>query len=288
MKVVESPYEAFAQVDHWRQQGESIGFVPTMGALHEGHFSLVRQSRQQCQRSVTSIFVNPTQFAPSEDLERYPRTLEADLGGLRELGVDLVFVPQPEHLYPSGFSTYVEPPACAERLEGQHRPGHFRGVATIVLKLFQIIPATVAFFGQKDYQQLAVIRSMVEDLNVPIRVVGCETIREKDGLAMSSRNRYLSDSERTRALCLSRALSKVEELISGGERDASRLELAMKDILVPDVDSIDYARVVDAASLEDLECIDSEAVALIAAFVGKTRLIDNRVLSVSKKRNDRS
>lgn len=278
MKIVESPHEAYAHVDHWRREGLSIGLVPTMGALHEGHFSLVRRSVEECDITAASIFVNPTQFAPEEDLDRYPRTLEDDLAGLRELGCDLVFVPQPHLVYPKGFSTYVSPPAAAESLEGKLRPDHFRGVTTVVMKLFQILPASIAYFGQKDFQQLAVIKKMVEDLNVPIRVEGCATIREEDGLALSSRNRYLSAEERERALCLSKALGQVHSLVSQGLLQVDRLEQEMHRILEPATDSIDYASIVDRETLEPIVKIDRPSVALIAAFVGKTRLIDNRLI----------
>ena len=196
MKVISSPHEAYAHVSHWRREGLRIGLIPTMGALHAGHLALVERSVSECDISIATIFVNPTQFAPHEDLSRYPRTLESDLDGLRSVKCDLVFVPQTESLYPNGFSTYVEPPAVAAPLEGVCRPGHYRGVCTIVLKLFGILPATVAYFGQKDYQQLTVIRHMVEDLNVNIQVQGCPTVREPDGLAMSSRNRYLNAAHR--------------------------------------------------------------------------------------------
>lgn len=278
MKIVESPHEAYAHVDHWRREGLSIGLVPTMGALHAGHFSLVRRSTQECDITAASIFVNPTQFSPEEDLSRYPRTLEDDLAGLRELGCDLVFVPQPQHVYPEGFSTYVSPPSTAKSLEGTFRPDHFRGVTTVVIKLFQILPASIAYFGQKDFQQLAVIKKMVEDLNVPIRVVGCATIREEDGLALSSRNRYLSAEERERALCLSRALNQVHSLVSQGLSQVNQLEQEMHRILKPDTDSIDYASIVDRETLDPMVEIDRPAVALIAAYVGKTRLIDNRLI----------
>ncbi len=278
MKIVESPHEAYAHADHWRREGLSIGLVPTMGALHAGHFSLVRRSTQECDVTAASIFVNPTQFSPEEDLSRYPRTLEDDLAGLRELGCGLVFVPQPQQVYPEGFSTYVSPPATAKPLEGRFRPDHFRGVTTVVIKLFQILPASIAYFGQKDFQQLAVIKKMVEDLNVPIRVVSCATIREEDGLALSSRNRYLSAEERERALCLSRALNQVHSLVSQGLSQVAQLEHEMHRILKPATDSIDYATIVDRETLDPMVEIDRPAVALIAAHVGKTRLIDNRLI----------
>ncbi len=279
MKIVESPHEAYAHIDHWRRDGLRIGLVPTMGALHEGHLALVRQSRQECDVTAATIFVNPTQFGPHEDYAQYPRTPEADFQALSELDVDLLFVPPQAKLYSEGFSTYIHPPAIAEPLEGVCRPDHFRGVATIVLKLFHILPATVAYFGQKDYQQLAVIRRLVEDLDVPIRVVGCETVREPDGLAMSSRNRYLSPAERQAALSLWAALTTVKELFGAGTDQVAELEKAMEQTLYErGANRIDYARVVDCDSLQTLGRVDRPAVALIAAYVGATRLIDNILL----------
>lgn len=250
-----------------------------MGALHAGHLSLVQQSVNACDVTVATIFVNPMQFAPHEDLSRYPRTLESDLEGLRDVHCDIVFVPQVESLYPPGFSTYVQPPAIAEPLEGVCRPGHYRGVCTIVLKLFGILPATIAYFGQKDYQQLMVIRRMVEDLNVPIRIEGCPTTREADGLAMSSRNRYLTSEQRQTALCLWKALSRVEQLKNEGLGDVRQLETAMQETLLKQgAERIDYARIVDRETLADLTLLDQPAIALIAAHVGTTRLIDNLLL----------
>lgn len=202
MKVVRLSHEIFSQLKFARESGKRVGLIPTMGALHEGHLSLVRRAKEICDLVAVTIFVNPTQFAPSEDLAKYPRTLDADLEKLLSVGTDFVFTPESSTIYPPGFSTYVEAPAVAAPLEGAFRPGHFRGVATIVLKLFNLVPADIAFFGSKDYQQLAVIRTMVHDLDVPIRIEGCPTIRESDGLAMSSRNRYLNGEERSRALGL--------------------------------------------------------------------------------------
>ena len=279
MKIVESPLEAYALVDNWRRDELKIGLVPTMGALHEGHLSLVERSRQECDVSIATIFVNPTQFGPNEDFARYPRTLEDDCRLLQDLGTDMVFTPTREALYPPGFSCHIEPPSAAIPLEGVCRPGHFRGVTTIVLKLFQILPATVAYFGQKDYQQLTVIRRMVEDLNVPIRIEGCETIREPDGLAKSSRNRYLSVEERARALALWKALEQAEQLVRGGEKNVAAIENAMHQALYDSgADRVEYARLVDPQTLETLLQVPDQVVALIAAYVGKTRLIDNRVI----------
>ena len=279
MKMITSPHEAYAHVSHWRREGLRIGLVPTMGALHAGHLALVERSVSECDVSIATIFVNPTQFAPHEDLSRYPRTLDSDLDGLRTAKCDLVFVPQSESLYLDGFSTYVEPPSVARPLEGVCRPGHYRGVCTIVLKLFGILPATVAYFGQKDYQQLTVIRHMVEDLNVNIQVQGCPTVREPDGLAMSSRNRYLNAAQRETALCLWQSLSLVQQLVFGGERNVATLESVMhQQLIAGGVDRIDYARVVHQETLAELSEFAPPAIALIAAHVGSTRLIDNLML----------
>ncbi|WP_044301968.1 pantoate--beta-alanine ligase [Rhodopirellula sallentina] len=262
-----------------RQQrgGRTVGLVPTMGALHEGHLSLVRRANAECDCCVTTIFVNPTQFAAGEDLSRYPRPLEDDLEMLRSEGVEAVFLPTDSVMYPEGFGTFVSPPPVAGRLEGESRPEHFRGVTTVVTKLFQIIPADAAFFGQKDYQQLRVVEHMVRDLNMPIRIVPCEIVREADGLAMSSRNRYLSESERETALSLSRALDRAAASFDAGERNVESLEQTMKAELMK-CDKVDYAVVVDADTLEPLSKIEQRAVALVAAHVGRTRLIDNRIL----------
>jgi pantoate--beta-alanine ligase len=251
-----------------------------MGALHEGHLSLVRAAQRSCDFVAVTIFVNPTQFGPQEDFSRYPRTIDEDLDALRDLGVDLVFLPQREELYPDGFSTSVSPPAVAVPFEGEFRPEHFRGVATIVLKLFNLLPASVAFFGQKDYQQYQVIRHLVADLNVPIEIQACPTIRESDGLAMSSRNRYLSPADRVRAVALHEALGEAVRLVRDGMKDSAAITKCMHNILRKGgVTKIDYATVADANTLETIDQIDRPAVALIAAYVGETRLIDNALLT---------
>jgi pantoate--beta-alanine ligase len=276
MRVIHSPLEIYSLIDFERRENRRVGLVPTMGALHEGHLSLVTRAKQDCDVAVATIFVNPTQFGPNEDFSKYPRTLESDLAKLASVGCDYVFVPAADEIYRPGHSTYVDPPHVASHWEGAIRPGHFRGVTTIVLKLFMMVPAHIAFFGRKDYQQVAVIRGMVEDLNMPIRIETCDTIRESDGLAMSSRNRYLTADERQRALSLSRALNTAREMISHGERDVSIIEAAMNAVLLAaPVDKIDYAKIVHADTLEPLSQIDSPAVAIIAARLGTTRLIDN-------------
>ncbi|MEZ6090283.1 MAG: pantoate--beta-alanine ligase [Pirellulaceae bacterium] len=281
MIVSSSLEEVYQWTRQQRESGRSVGLVPTMGALHNGHLSLVGYSNERCQRTATTIFVNPTQFGPSEDLDRYPRTLDQDLAMLKSAGVDLVFTPQPEAIYPRGFSTFVLPPEVAQPLEGRARPDHFRGVTTIVLKLFQILPATHAFFGEKDYQQLAVIEAMVRDLNVPVEVVPCPIIREPDGLAMSSRNRYLSPEERHRSLGIRRALTAAEQQLCEGQVDVEQLQMTMRSTLLDaKIDAIEYAVVVDAVNLQPLAVVDRPAVALIAVRVGTTRLIDNQRLHV--------
>jgi pantoate--beta-alanine ligase len=230
---------------------------------------------------IATIFVNPAQFGPSEDFSRYPRTLERDLELLADLGCDLVFAPPHDEVYPAGFSTYVEPPAVGATLEGKHRPGHFRGVATVVLKLLNLIPADVAYFGQKDYQQSLVIQHMVRDLNLPVKIAVCPIVREADGLALSSRNRYLSPTERQQALALSRSLKRAEELVRSGQRDAAAIAEAMRrELTNARIERIDYATVADAQSLAELNTLDRPAVALVACFVGTTRLIDNCLLDL--------
>ena len=271
--------EIQAAVRELRRAGKTIGLAPTMGALHEGHLSLVRGAKSECDVAVATIFLNPTQFGPQEDFSKYPRTLDADLQALESAQCDLVFVPSPEEMYPRGASTFIEPPQVAQPLEGVCRPRHYRGVATVVLKLFNIIPADRAYFGQKDYQQALVIQKMVADLNVPVQVVVCPTVREPDGLAMSSRNRYLSPSERQQALAISRALSRVQQNVSRGERDARVLKAQMDEILeTAGVERIDYATIAAQGTLAELARLDEPAVALIAAYVGSTRLIDNCLL----------
>jgi pantoate--beta-alanine ligase len=256
----------------------NVGLVPTMGYLHEGHLSLVRQARAENETVIVSIFVNPTQFGPGEDLKRYPRDEERDLTLLREEGVDLVFMPSAEDMYPPGFDEWVEVSGpVVERLEGQHRPGHFHGVTTVVARLFRIVRPDLAYFGQKDAQQLRVIRKMTADLGLPVEVVGMPIVREADGLAMSSRNVYLSAEERERALVLSRALREAEAAFTEGERDAEAIRKSVMARIAsePCVD-IDYVSVADDETLEELSgVIEGPALVLVAARVGETRLIDN-------------
>lgn len=259
-----------------RRAGRSIGLVPTMGALHAGHLSLVQASVAENRFTVATIFVNPTQFGPHEDFARYPRNLDQDLKLLALAGAELVFAPEPGEIYPPGFSTFVEPPQVALSLEGRCRPGHFRGVATVVLKLFNLSEPDVAYFGHKDYQQSLVIRRMAADLNVPVEVRVCPTVREPDGLALSSRNAYLSPAERRQALALSRSLFAAAELVACGERSAAVVLKQMRQVFDAEgIDRIDYLAIVDPETLADVADLGKPTIALVAAHVGQTRLIDN-------------
>ncbi len=282
--LVHSIAEVRAWSEEAKRQGQVVGFVPTMGALHEGHARLIERCRAEAGRVVVSIFVNPTQFGPSEDLSRYPRTLEADLTLCKASGADLVFAPGVAEMYPrgGGEATFVEVPGLSTMLEGASRPGHFRGVATVVLKLFAITQPNLAFFGAKDYQQQLVIRRMVDDLRLPVAIRTVPTVRESDGLALSSRNRYLEPAQRDAAVVLSRGLRQASEAVASGERDAERV----RQILVEPIESerlavLDYACVADAESLEPLAVLDEgrRAVGLLAVRFGATRLIDNAVLT---------
>jgi pantoate--beta-alanine ligase len=268
-----------------RGRGERVGLVPTMGALHEGHLRLMRAARTECQFVAVSIFVNPTQFGAGEDYERYPRSLESDASQCTTAGASAVFAPTVETMYPHGLiSTWVEVPGLSERLEGASRPGHFRGVATVVLKLLHIVQPDAAWFGEKDYQQLQVIRRMVADLAVPVTIQALPTVREHDGLAMSSRNRYLGLAERRAAQVLSRALAAARNAVRQGERDVERVRQAMRNTLESEpLAQVDYAEVADAESLAPISVLAPErlAVALLAVRVGPARLIDNCVLSPS-------
>lgn len=276
MKTFESVREMSAYSSRARGSNLDIGLVPTMGALHEGHMSLVRGSVSGTDRAVVSIFVNPTQFGPGEDLDRYPRDIDGDLARLEEAGVDCVFLPTPEMMYPDGCATYVVQEKLTQILEGAGRPTHFRGVLTVVLKLFNIVRPDRAYFGRKDYQQSVVVRRMVDDLNVPVDIVVMPTVREEDGLAMSSRNRYLSAAQTTDAVCLYRALLRGREVIEGGERSAQAVTAAMKKVVegAPSA-RVDYLAVVDPDSLGNIGEIRGEVVLAGAVYVGSTRLIDN-------------
>jgi len=257
----------------------SVGLVPTMGALHAGHFSLVERARARADLVVVSIFVNPLQFAPNEDFERYPRDLESDSDALRQRGVDIVFSPSATDLYPSSFSTQVQLPALSRQLCGASRPGHFEGVATVITKLFNIVRPDFAFFGQKDAQQLVIVRRLAADLNFPIEIVGCPTVRDTDGLALSSRNALLNPAERSAAVVLFRGLSRAAERFAAGERKASTLVGSVRqEIEAEPLVRVDYVELVDTATLEPLERADRPALLALAAYVGRTRLIDNVVV----------
>jgi pantoate--beta-alanine ligase len=250
-----------------------------MGALHEGHVSLVQAACRECDFVVVSIFVNPTQFGPHEDFDKYPRTLAADLQALSTCRVGLVYAPPKNEIYPPGFATYVEPAGVALNWEGQRRPGHFRGVATVVLKLFEQVAPDVAYFGRKDYQQTLVVRQMVRDLDLPVRVVVCPTVRESDGLALSSRNRYLSADERREALVLSRSLRLAAELVDAGERDARVILERMRALWAQQpLVTEDYIAIVDPDTMIPVERVEHPTVVAVAARVGTTRLIDNDVI----------
>jgi pantoate--beta-alanine ligase len=267
---------SFERETHAR--GRSLALVPTMGALHEGHFSLIRQAKRQCDAVVVSIFVNPTQFNSQTDLERYPRNLEKDLELLRPFKIDVAFAPAAEEMYPETFATFVDPGEIAHPLEGAFRPGHFRGVATVVAKLFHIVRPDIAYFGQKDFQQTLVIRRLVEDLNLDVRLVILPIVREADGLAISSRNALLRGEERRAALALSRSLKRAEELAQSGEADADKIRAEMEDLFAAEPRAqLEYAALVDPAKLEPVERVTPGCVALVAARVGEVRLIDNLI-----------
>lgn len=258
---------------------QPVGFVPTMGALHEGHLSLARAAAQDCASVVTSIFVNPSQFGPTEDLDKYPRNLERDVELLTSIGVNLVWAPDNEIMYPPGYQTWVSVDQITQPLEGELRPGHFRGVATIVAKLFNAVQPDRAYFGQKDAQQALVIRRMTADLNFPIEIIVCPTLREPDGLAMSSRNAYLNPPQRQAAVVLYRALSAAQQAFQQGERSAEHLREMMRAIVAAEpLARLQYAACADIHSLQELQHIEDNAILLIAAHVGATRLIDNMLL----------
>lgn len=279
MRIAKTIAEVRAAVAELRAAGRSVGLVPTMGALHAGHMSLVREARAECDAVVASIFVNPTQFGPNEDYSKYPRTFDADCEMLRAENVDVLFAPSAEEMYAPGATTFVEVEEVSDRLDGESRPGHFRGVATVVAKLFNVVGPDKAFFGQKDAAQVAVLRRMVRDLNFGLELVVCPIVREPDGLAMSSRNRYLSAEDRRQALVLSRALWRIRELSDAGETASDKLLQAGLSAMAeePEV-RLDYLRIVDAETLEDVPDVRPGALVAVAAWVGPARLIDNVLL----------
>jgi pantoate--beta-alanine ligase len=278
MEIIETPGAMQVRAETVRRSGKRIAFVPTMGFLHDGHLSLMREGRRRAEVLVSSIFVNPTQFAPGEDFARYPRAFERDCEMMKAVPVDIVFAPAAEAMYPPGAQTWVEATEITQGLCGAHRPGHFRGVTTIVAKLFNIVKPHVALFGEKDFQQLRAIERMVKDLDFDIEIVPMPTVRERDGLAMSSRNAYLSPEERMRALSLSRALEAAREAFAAGARDPRVLTCAAAAVLAATQGlRIEYVETVDAETLAAIRRVERPAVVAIAAHVGKTRLIDNAV-----------
>jgi pantoate--beta-alanine ligase len=276
MKVVHTIKEVREIVSEWRKEGFSIGFVPTMGYLHEGHGSLVERAHKENDRVIVSIFVNPIQFGPSEDFATYPRDLERDSKIVEAAGGNLIFNPGKEQMYVEAFSTYVDVSDLTEGLCGAKRPGHFKGVCTVVTKLFNIVKADRAYFGEKDAQQLAVIKRMVRDLNMDIEIIPCEIIRETDGLAKSSRNTYLNEEERKAALILSKSLKKAKIRLEEGERNADKLRKVITETIKEEsLARIDYVSIVDSLTLKDVDIAENSILVAIAVFVGKTRLIDN-------------
>lgn len=278
-QVIETLTKLKQFVADCRGHRKTIGIVPTMGALHAGHLSLVKASLSQADVTIVTIFVNPTQFAPTEDLAAYPRHLDNDLQQLEQLGDIVVFAPSEAEVYPADATTRVIPPTISKKLEGEFRPTHFAGVATVVLKLLNMTQADKAFFGQKDFQQVAVVKQMVKDLNVPCEICTCPIVRDADGLALSSRNAYLSEEERVIALTLNKTLDEIESMVKSGLTDGFEVITEMRQMLIDGgVDVIDYAIVANSVDLETSDPISLPVVALIAAHVGKTRLIDNRII----------
>ncbi|MDY6988304.1 MAG: pantoate--beta-alanine ligase [Thermodesulfobacteriota bacterium] len=281
MKVVEDSYAMQQEANRLLQEGKTIAFVPTMGYFHEGHLALMHEGREHGDALIVSIFVNPTQFSPTEDLQAYPRNLHRDARLAEDAGVDMIFAPEAEEMYAKGYQTFVNLEALPLALCGLSRPGHFRGVATVVTKLFHIVNPQVAVFGEKDYQQLAVVRRLVQDLSFDIRIIGVPTVRERDGLAMSSRNTYLSADERRCALSLFQSLQLARERVRQGITDAkSLIEEVSELILSYPLTKIDYVTLCDPETLEDVKRVDDPSLMALAVWVGKTRLIDNAVLTL--------
>ena len=279
MQIAYTVKEVREQVKAWRKEGLSVGLGPTMGYLHAGPASLIKKAVEDNDRVVTSIFVNPTQFAPTEDLEAYPRDMEKDSKLCETLGVDLIFHPEPEEMYAPDFCTWVDMDVLSKTLCGKSRPIHFRGVCTVVSKLFHIVTPDRAYFGQKDAQQLAIIRRMVRDLNMDIEIVGCPIVREEDGLAKSSRNTYLNEEERKAALILSQSIFLGQKMVQEGETDAAKIKAAMVEKIQSEpLARIDYVEIVDGLSMQPVDTVQSPTLAAIAVYIGKTRLIDNFIV----------
>ena len=276
MQIATTINDVRTQVKAWKKEGCSVGFVPTMGYLHEGHGSLISRARKENDKVVVSIFVNPMQFGPGEDLESYPRDLDKDSAYCESLGADLIFHPEPEEMYTDGFCSYVDMSVLTEELCGLSRPVHFRGVCTVVNKLFNIVQPDRAYFGQKDAQQLAIIKRMVQDLNMDLEIIGCPIVREEDGLAKSSRNTYLSAEERQAALVLSKAVKLGQELVAGGETDAKKIISEMSALIEKEpLARIDYVKAVDGLTMQQIDTVKSPMLVALAVYIGKTRLIDN-------------
>lgn len=281
MEIIQTPETMQRRALELKREGRVVGFVPTMGFLHEGHLSLMRLARQKCDVLVASIFVNPTQFGPGEDLDAYPRDFERDEALCKQAGVDIIFYPEPGNMYAANASVWVDEESLSGVLCGASRPGHFRGVCTVVAKLFNLVQPDLAVFGEKDAQQLRIIERMVRDLNFPIEIIRGPIVREADGLAMSSRNKYLSETQRANALCLGNSLDLAQRLIGAGEHEVSNLRKAMVELIdkVPDV-KIDYIEFVDDASLESVERMNAGTLVALAVKFGSIRLIDNRIFVV--------
>ncbi len=284
MKVKNTIHDLQRVVREYRHHDQKIALVPTMGFLHAGHRSLIQQARQACDQVIVTIFVNPTQFGPQEDFARYPRSLDRDLALCQEAGANLVFVPETAEIYPSPNLAYVDIHQMGDYLCGASRPGHFQGVCTVVAKLFNICQPDVAFFGEKDAQQLAIIRQMTADLNFPVEIVGCPIVREPDGLALSSRNVYLNPAERQAALIVPRSLSQARTLLQTGTRDAGAISAAIAAAIAGEpLARLDYAAVVDSRTLQPVSLIERSVLVAIAVFVGQTRLIDNFTFKPAKE-----
>lgn len=283
MKVIRKIKTMQREVEKLKKKNKVIGFVPTMGYLHDGHIRLINEAQKISDVVVVSIFVNPNQFGPNEDYEKYPRDERRDLKLCRNHNVDYVFIPSVNEIYPEGYETYVELTKTPNHLCGLSRPGHFRGVATILVKLFNIVKPDIAFFGLKDFQQTVVVKKLVSDLNITMRIKTVETVRDVDGLALSSRNKYLSEEERKKALTIPRSLIMAKEMIESGERSCEKIKEAMKKLLEENGLKVDYAEIVDSDTLEELKEVRFPCAIAVAVFVGQTRLIDNIVITNRKK-----
>ena len=276
LQIFRDPDELQNSIKNEKRKGKIVTLVPTMGYLHNGHLSLMKEAKKYGDLLIVSIFVNPTQFGPNEDLEKYPRDFKGDEAKCQSVGVDIIFYPTNDNMYPENYQTYVEVLNITKNLCGASRPTHFRGVTTVVAKLFNITLADYAFFGEKDFQQLVTIKRMVKDLNMPVKIIGCPIVREKDGLAMSSRNKYLSNKERKEALSLYKAICRVKEMFENGERDSNTLIQIAKDIISKEPSAnIDYLKIVDINTMQDINKIEKDALFALAVKIGSTRLIDN-------------